>query len=785
MAWNRGATRRSSAYFGSTGFRLLVAVGLAAGGLTAVAPQARATSTATWSIAPSPSPFAAPFTPLSGVSCTSATNCVAVGIRMDFDRFTSYVTVSEHWDGTTWSQVTTPLPTGAVLSAVSCSSATHCLATGYLQDLSPLVERWDGISWSIVASPTPPTGALRVELSGVTCASATSCYAVGSTISTAPAYRYGALIEHWDGAAWKVVARPNPSGAVTSALRSVSCFSADNCMAVGFHVETGDNKGGPLAVRWNGKSSAITPIAVPKTRPIDALLAVASLSSVSCPTATACIAVGNTSSDALVERWNGTKWSRVATPALTDQYLLTELRGVSCISPTDCFAVGDTFHPYDQREGVAMRNSVIEHWNGTAWKILPRAAGVPVTKNSRGAAGLSELNAVSCTTASSCVAIGNSSVAERWNGTKWSLAPLSGSKSYSQLNQVACASTTMCFAVGQAVALLAGGQNTLIERWTGTSWAAMPSPTPAGINVYAELDSIACVGPADCTAVGSYYAFKDSGLSSQYGVALIEHWNGRSWTIVAKPALPKTTNYSALSAVSCFSATDCNAVGYYSTYSEAHGGATYLLAEHWNGARWAIVPIPGPVVARFYAMACTSPTSCFTVGAANYKTQLIERWNGAKWSIVTSPKPKAGTSSGLAGLSCVSTVDCTAVGSSSSAAQNSTKTLVEHWNGTRWTVASAPSPGGPYGSSLSAVSCSGPSSCTAVGSVSTGPVSQINFQPLIEEWDGTSWNVVPSPAADTPTSRLAGVACGTPTSCVAVGSKSSTNGLFTFAEQTT
>ena len=69
-----------------------------------------------------------------------------------------------------------------------------------------LVERWNGTSWSIVTSPNP-SGATFAVLSGVSCPSTTSCYAVGESALDKT------LVEHWNGTSWSIVASPNPSGA--------------------------------------------------------------------------------------------------------------------------------------------------------------------------------------------------------------------------------------------------------------------------------------------------------------------------------------------------------------------------------------------------------------------------------------------------------------------------------------------------------------------------------------------------------------------------------------------
>src|ERR1039458_7046818 len=84
----------------------------------------------------------------------------------------------------TWALQTVPSPTGpgGALMAVSCSSATDCTAVGSYVTVAgksvALVERWNGTTWSIEATPSH-AGDFAIYLSGVSCTSATACTAVG------------------------------------------------------------------------------------------------------------------------------------------------------------------------------------------------------------------------------------------------------------------------------------------------------------------------------------------------------------------------------------------------------------------------------------------------------------------------------------------------------------------------------------------------------------------------------------------------------------------------------
>jgi hypothetical protein len=92
---------------------------------------------------------------------------------------------------------------------------------------------------------------------------------------------------------------------------------------------------------------------------------------------------------------------------------------------------------------------------------------------------------------------------------------------------------------------------------------------------------------------------------------------------------------------------------------------------------------------------------------------LTERWDGKAWSVVSSPY--VGLFSQLNRLSCVSAVSCQAAGIYTPANQDTGRTLIESWNGKVWSIAPSPSLSGGAFSQLNGVSCVSSISCTAVG----------------------------------------------------------------------
>ena len=159
-----------------------------------------------------------------------------------------------------------------------------------------------GSGWSIV--PTRNLLARTGQLAGVSCPRSSACTAVGDF--TRGSGVVVTLAEHWDSRGWATQATPSPRGARLSALVSVSCSSPSACTAVGQAIS---NQGAsvPLAERWNGTRWSIQATPNPSAGG-------GFLNGVACASASACTAVGGSSSGTLAEHWNGTRWAIQVTP---------------------------------------------------------------------------------------------------------------------------------------------------------------------------------------------------------------------------------------------------------------------------------------------------------------------------------------------------------------------------------------------------------------------------------------------------------------------------------------
>jgi len=381
---------------------------------------------------------------------------------------------------------------------------------------------------------------------------------------------------------------------------------------------------------------------------------------------------------------------------------------------------------------------------------------------SEGSAGL---EAVYCTSAASCWAVGyfersGALLNEilRWDGHRWSrmAAPSPGGTAggdTSQLYSVRCTAAKNCWAVGNYKQHGIPLDQAL--HWNGRNWSRAATPTPGGTlsGDFNVLFDVSCTSPDSCWAAGEY-GFVTVDYEVIQNQAL--HWNGTAWSVVTTPDPGGTASDgdSALSAIRCASAHNCWAVGSYGAI--APGSALFNEMLHWNGRKWsqAGVPDPGGTASGDFseleAISCTSAASCWAAGSDGYDgssaltSNQALHWNGHKWSAVAAPEPDgtgAFASNILTGVNCSSPDNCWAVGYVGNldlVAPILNEAL--HWNGTHWSVASVPDPGGHADddhSFLYGVRCTSRTSCWAVGQArpATG-----TFRSQLMHWNGAKWS---------------------------------------------
>ena len=123
------------------------------------------------------------------------------------------------------------------------------------------------------------------------------------------------------------------------------------------------------------------------------------------------------------------------------------------------------------------------------------------------------------------------------------------------------------------------------------------------------------------------------------------------------------------------------------------------LVEHFDGAQWSVVPTPRPAGAGLDAITALSPTNVWAVGSQRVGSHLtlVMHYDGKSWQVVPSPNPSAAYNADneLRDVAAVGPSDIWAVGMYENEQTNihQHRTLIEHWNGTSWSIVSSPSPG--------------------------------------------------------------------------------------------
>ena len=315
------------------------------------------------------------------------------------------------------------------------------------------------------------------------------------------------------------------------------------------------------------------------------------------------------------------------------------------------------------------------------------------------------------------------------------------------LHGVGASSASDAWAVGTlAGAFEDSAIGTLTEHFNGTAWTVVPSPD--AVHLDDELNAVADLSPTDAWAVGLV-----KGAGTKTGSPLIAHWEGLSWQTVAAPAGVT----GVLRAISADSASDIWAVG--------DDGRGHAIAFRFRGTSWSTSPLPAAGVDKLGGVKAFGPNDVWAVGtqivtASPQTRTLVMHWNGSAWSIVPSANPNPNTDS-LRAIDGTSSSDIWAVGQQAPSEATTgvgpgTRTLTEHFNGSRWSAVTSPSTGDE--DTLSGVASISPTAVSAVGNFEDRSGSIPVDRTLAEQFNGTSWSIVPSGNTSTTDNLLMGAA---------------------------
>ena len=357
---------------------------------------------------------------------------------------TSTITVPATVTASTWTAASsTPTVADGSFGGVSCANADFCVGVGNQTVgglTEPLVEQWTGSAWTLVTTPSL-TG--EGGFSAVSCATATSCMAVGFSGSNT-------LTEQWNGSAWTIVPSPDLTGFTNNGLTGVSCPSTTFCMTVG---TASTPTYAPMAASWNGTAWTL------QTVPVTGLGSGPQFNAVSCTSSTVCMGVGNSDggNSSMAEQWNGTAWSVVSTPN-PDGQTNVDLLGVSCVGTAWCTAVGYGF-------GTTAYQTLVEQWNGSNWSIVASPNAGTANTVSNQLYGIDCFSMTSCSAVGfSSPTAGNDTEALAWNGTTWTIAttPNQSGATSTSLIGVSCVTDWACVGLGSST--LAGSYRVRGQR---------------------------------------------------------------------------------------------------------------------------------------------------------------------------------------------------------------------------------------------------------------------------------------------------------------------------------
>ena len=277
------------------------------------------------------------------------------------------------------------------------------------------------------------------------------------------------------------------------------------------------------------------------------------------------------------------------------------------------------------------------------------------------------------------------------------------------------------------------GQSTI--HFDGTKWTAFPAPQIKGDNT-SELNGVIDISPTEAWAAGII------NISEPNPGQVIEQWNGTEWSVYPGPTFNPGDDPS-IYGMTAVSANDIWAVGSLLVQSES----LEALFEHWDGSSWTAA------TGAFYgfpsAVSADASNDIWLVGCGNFS----EHYDGTNWTLVRAPNVGTGPNC-LSGVVALAPDNVWAVGYSTATPKPPpghydvpTETLIEHYDGTSWSVVSSPNvgPHSQYQSNrLRGITAVSPTDIWAFGSYFAASGSE-NQMTLLLHWDGTSWSLAPSP----------------------------------------
>lgn len=245
-------------------------------------------------------------------------------------------------------------------------------------------------------------------------------------------------------------------------------------------------------------------------------------------------------------------------------------------------------------------------------------------------------------------------------------------------------------------------------QWRGVGWRRIQLPQRDPDSLYA----VDFAAPNDVWAVGRGESDK------------VVRWRGARWSKVASTDLSGSLNDVAV----------LNRDNVWAVGLQASSGPATALVERWNGRRWRAVPTPYVGQSQLRAVATISGNNVWAVGN-QVGNALVEHWNGREWKVIPTPAAPPAALNDIAATSARNIWVVGAYGPPGDYFSRLLRTLVLHWDGTKWSVVPFPV---RRGSLENVVALASGQLWVSGGSVDGGPI--------LAQRRGKTWRILKTPA---------------------------------------
>jgi hypothetical protein len=430
------------------------------------------------------------------------------------------------------------------------------------------------------------------------------------------------------------------------------------------------------------------------------------------------------------------------------------------------------------------------------------------------AGSYADVEAVSCATPGNCAAGGYYSnqwggqeafVVDETNGT-WGTAmqvpgtTIPNGMHLADVSSIACPTAGNCVAGGSYFGS-AGPTPFVVSEVDGTWGTAQDLPGMSSLNIGGDgagVDSVSCASAGNCTAGGTY----SESAGAEFQPFVVDETDGTWGTAIEVPGMSGLNigHDGHLTAVSCRTAGNCAAVGF---YQDASFRPQAFVVDERNGTWSTAVKVPGTTAletgggAELDSVSCPADGNCVAGGSYGHYAEsgdtgqpfLVAETNGT-WGTATEVSGAEALNHGLArveSVSCGTVGNCAAGGFYTDGAGNTEVFVVDETSGSWDSAIQLPGTAGLNHGGLTdrlrTVSCGAAGACVAAGYYGTDDTSADGYHAFVASEANGIWSAaieVPGTAALSPggAARVDSVSCVSAHDCAAGGTYRDASGNF-------